>query len=139
MLTFCLVHFFFQALTEPKAALQAILHQTMMMFGISSLTSTGREQHSFRLYGPLCRVGIVLPQVKALFTRTAEMVRGMGENKTSRVQNFCEFMSKGQSMDSAGSGRVGFYKDISNWARQANYGVGVFLLSAFSYSYFQRK
>jgi hypothetical protein len=51
----------------------------------------------------------------ALFEQITETVRGMGGN---RIIEFRDFMSRNQSMESAGLDRLGFYTDVVQRARK---------------------
>ena len=49
----------------------------------------------------------------ALFGKAADLLRtSMGSNKTERISNFREFMSRDQSMKSPGSDRLSFYNAV---------------------------
>ncbi|KAI9429233.1 hypothetical protein H4582DRAFT_2089709 [Lactarius indigo] len=47
-----------------------------------------------------------------LFDKTTEVLKKMGPTKFERIQNFRDFMSKDQSMGSAGKNRNKFYKEV---------------------------
>lgn len=55
----------------------------------------------------------------ALFEKTSEVLRvtNMGFTASDRIQNFRDFMSKGQSMYAAGENRNKFYDDVVGRAR----------------------
>ncbi|KAI9430204.1 hypothetical protein H4582DRAFT_1820313, partial [Lactarius indigo] len=48
----------------------------------------------------------------ALFDKTAVVLKEMGPTKFERIQNFRDFMSKDQSMGSAGKNRNKFYEEV---------------------------
>jgi hypothetical protein len=50
------------------------------------------------------------------------------KSKKIRVERFREYMSKGQSMDSAGPNRVAFYKDVVARARGVRRSVSIHLM-----------
>ena len=49
----------------------------------------------------------------ALFGKATDLLQtSMGSNKTKQISNFCEFMSRDQSMKSPGSNRLSFYNAV---------------------------
>lgn len=137
MLKVCLVHF---PLGQTKSCLAGYpppdddLRNFLTACSIK-VPVDGKNDEFTEFKDPECRVGYFLVE---LFKKTAEMVKveGMGNDKASRIRKFREFMSKDQSMDSAGAGRLMFYQDVIRRANKVSCRVS--FPSAFSYSYFRR-
>jgi len=47
-----------------------------------------------------------------LFKKTAETIKTMGTDTKARINNFRDYMSRGQKMGSVGNDRLNFYKDV---------------------------